>query len=209
MHVNLLPTSFVWRRLLTHRLRQWGIALGVFVFLMICSNIQLFSKWLRYNSQLQETHASAEPVRELQSQLLQLNLESKSLQHKIDRLDRAVASDQVASILGIVGKGATIAKPLQIQEFHIVVNSKPTPNSVQKNGEAKSSSQSEQSTAVNATETHLTLRGIAGTSESITEFMHYLQSLNVFPNVELRSTSERFISSRVIHEFQLECISHE
>jgi hypothetical protein len=199
----------MWRRLLTHRLRQWGIALGVFIFLAACSNIRLFSQWLQYNSHLQETHASAEPVRDLQSQCLQLSHESRNLQQRIDRLQRAVASDQIASILGMVGMGSNIAAPLQIQEFQIVVTSKPAQTPASKEGGARSGDPLENPFAANANDTHLTLRGIAGSSESITAFMHYLQSLNVFPSVELRSTSERFISSRNIHEFQPECISHE
>ena len=67
MHVNLLPSSFTWRRLISKRVRQWGWVFGLLTIAILGWNANLFAKWLKKNLELQEIFAVAEPIREMQS----------------------------------------------------------------------------------------------------------------------------------------------
>ena len=213
MHVNLLPSSFVWRRLICKRLRQWGFVFVVLGVAVLLCNALLLEKWWRGFSALQESQAAADPIRQLQRERIHKSKEALVLEQKIDQLQAAVSRDRTNSLLGIIANGVLSSDgTVQIQELQVLVVAKPIASThltreSQSNAGPKPNSSAE-SKAMRS-ERQLTLRGIAIESESISTFMQSLQESKVFSNVELRSTQERLVSDRSVQEFQLECLSHE
>ncbi len=213
MHVNLLPSSFVWHRLIRKRLRQWGFAFAVISLVWLLCNAILLEKWWRGFSALQESQAAADPIRRLQQERIQKTKDALALEQKTKRLLDAVTQDHTNSLLGIVARGVrSTNSEVQIQELQVLIHAKPN-DAVGPIGDAhRSPGQRPSATAESKSmisERQLTLRGIAFESESITTFMHSLQESKAFSKVELRSTQERLVSDRSVQEFQLECLSHE
>ncbi len=213
MHVNLLPSSFVWRRLVCKRLRQWVVVfavLGVAVFLF---NAPLLEKWWRAFSALHESQVAADPIRRLQRDRIHKSKEALVLEQKIDQLQTAVSQDRTNSLLGIIANGVLSSDgTVQIQELQVLVVAKPIASThstreSQSNAGQRPNPSSESKSM--RSERQLTLRGIAIESESISTFVQSLQASKVFSKVELRSTQERLVSNRSVQEFQLECLSHE
>lgn len=213
MHVNLLPSSFVWRRLISKRLRQWGFVFVVLGVAVLLCNALLLEKWWRGFSALQESQAAADPIRQLQREMIHKSKEALVLEQKIDQLQAAVSQDRTNSLLGIIANGVLSSDgTVQIQELQVLVVAKPIASThltreSQSNAGPKPNSSAEGKAM--RSERQLTLRGIAIESESISAFMQSLQESKVFSNVELRSTQERLVSDRSVQEFQLECLSHE
>ncbi len=213
MHVNLLPTTFVWRRLIRKRLRQWGCVYGLLGVFIIYWNVQLIEKWWNGLRNLQAIHAVANPIRQLQSDSIQLSVNSIALQKKLNQLQAAISQDRTTSLLGIIASGVgSTGGTVQIQEMQVLVSARsyestgPT-RETQRGAVPKSNSPPE--TRFLGNQYQLTLRGVAIESESITSFMESLQSSSVFPKIELRSTQERLVSERFVQEFQMECLSYD
>ena len=213
MHVNLLPSSFVWRRLICKRLRQWGLAFSIVgVALLIC-NANLFGKWWRGFDEMQESQATADPIRQLQQDWKKKANEKSALEQKINQLKLVASQDHTISLLGIVANGVQVADgAVQIQEMQVLVSGKLIDSvtgirDLQRSAIPKPTSTAEVKSLRN--ESQLNLRGIAIGSDSISTLMQSLQDSNVFSKVELRSTQERLVSDRTVQEFQLECISLE
>ena len=213
MHVNLLPTSFVWRRLINKRLRQWGWMFGLLTIVFLGWNAHMIAKWWNGLRELQAIFVIAEPIRALQSDRIQLAKQTIELQKKIQQLKSALPQDRTCSVLGIIAQGVHATKSeIQIQETQFSVTTKAN-DAANSTRESPRSATTQQNAAKDAiafgTEYQLTIRGIAAEGESITEFVKSIQLTAAFPSVELRSTQERFVSERSLQEFQLECISHE
>jgi len=213
MHVNLLPTTFVWRRRIRKRLRQWGCVYGIFGAFVFAWNVQLIGKWWNGLHELQKIHAAAEPIRQLQSDRIRLAKQSLSLQQKINQLQAAVSKDRTTSFLGVVAAGVgSTARTIQIQEMQVAVSAKSSHSAApagdpQQWNNAKPNAPIESNFFGN--QYILTLRGIAIESESISAFMVSLQESSMFPKIELRSTQERFVSERPVQEFQMECVGYD
>jgi type II secretory pathway component PulL len=183
MHVNLLPRSFVLRRLVQQRLRQWACAFGAVGVVLVLLSLPLLNRWVAARQNLQLLQNAAEPIRELQGQQIELAKQSVAIEKKLGQLKKTVTIDRSTVLLGIVTQAVKAAEQqVQVQEMQVTVNE----------GQHR-----------------LTLRGLASASEPITLFMESLQASNVFPRVELRSTQERFVSDRTVQEFQLECLANE
>ena len=213
MHVNLLPSSFVWRRLVHKRLRQWGFVFAVIGVVVLLCNATLFGKWWRVFSELQESQAAADPIRRLQQERIKESKDALALEQKTKRLLDAVTQDHTNSLLGIVARGVLATnREVQIQELQLLIHAKPHdavgPIGDSQRGTGQRPNATAESKSM-VSEHQLTLRGIAFESESITTFMHSLQESKTFSKVELRSTQERLVSDRSVQEFQLECLSHE
>jgi len=213
MHVNLLPTSFVWRRLINKRLRQWGWMFGLLTIVFLGWNAHVFAKWWNGMCELQAIFVIAEPIRALQSDRIQLVKQTIELQKKIQQLKSALPQDRTCSVLGIIAQGVHATKSeIQIQETQFSMTTKSNEAALSRR-EAPPSATPQQNASKDAiafgTEYQLTVRGIAAEGESITEFVKSIQLTAAFPSVELRSTQERFVSERSLQEFQLECVSHE
>jgi hypothetical protein len=213
MHVNLLPATFVWRRRMRKRLRQWGCVYGAFGGLVLAWNVQLIGKWWNGLHELQKIHAATEPIRQLQSDRIRLATQSFALQQKINQLQAAVSKDRTTSFLGVVAAGVgSTAKTVQIQEMQVSVTAKsndstPPAGEPLRGANAKPIAPIENRFLGN--QYMLTLRGIAIESESITEFMESLQESRLFPKIELRSTQERIVLERPVQEFQMECFGYD
>lgn len=209
MYVNLLPTTFIWKQLIYRRLRQWATAFAMLGFVMLAVNAQLLSKWMKCNSQLQATHQDSEPIRKLETDRLQSIEEALSIQTKAESLKDLVGPDRILSLLGIVSQSSVNARgPVQIQEMHVSIQNKQLSTTASTSRTGGDGKETPKPSDVE-TEMLVTLRGIAADSSTITSFMQGLQESKVFPRVELRSTREKLVSERSIHEFQLECIHHE
>ncbi len=213
MHVNLLPPTFVWRRLFRKRIRQWGCAFGLLAVAFLGGNVQLFGQWWIDVREFQSMHADSEPIRQLQADRIELDKQSIALKQKIKQLQTAVSPDRTTSLLGIIVSGVNAANgAVQIQEMQVSVTAKSKEVIVPvRDTQPKSNPKplvSEENTSPEY-QYQLTLRGIAVESESISSFMNSLQSSTVFPKVELRSTQERVVSERSLQEFQLECLGNE
>lgn len=213
MHVNLLPASFVWRRLINKRLRQWGWMFGLLTIVILGWNANMFAKWWNGMRELQAIFATAEPIRELQSDRNQLARQTIELQKRIQHLKSALPQDRTCSVLGIIAQGVHATKSeIQIQETQFFVTTKlnDAANSTRESARTATPQQNAaKETPAFGTEYQMTVRGIAAEGESITEFVKSIQRTAAFPSVELRSTQERFVSERALQEFQLECVSHE
>jgi Tfp pilus assembly protein PilN len=214
MHVNLLPPSFVWRRLIHKRLRQWACAFGFLTIAFIGGNASLFAQWWIDLTESRAMHLAAAPVMVLQKKRSQIAQDSSALAQKIKQLQSITSQDRSASIIGVIAKsiGSTHG-PVQLQEMQVAVTTMPvdTPASDKKpvynSNPARARPSVENKLTVK--QYQMTLKGIAIESEAISAFMENLQKSSVFPKVELRSTQERVVSERSIQEFQLECIGNE
>jgi len=213
MHVNLLPTSFVWRRLINKRLRQWGWMFGLLTIVFLGWNARLFAQWWNGMRELQAVFDIAEPIRTLQSDRIQLARQTIELQKRIQLLKSALPQDRTCSVLGIIAQGVHAAKSeIQIQEtqFSMTTKANDEANSTRESPRSKASQQNAaKETITYGTEYQMTVRGIAAEGESITEFVKRIQLTAAFPSVKLRSIQERFVSERSLQEFQLECVSHD
>ncbi len=213
MHVNLLPATFVWRRRMSKRLRQWGCVFGLLGVFVLAWNVQLIGKWWNGLHELRRIHAAAEPIRQLQSDRIRLATQSLSLQQKINQLQAAVSKDRTSSFLGVVAAGVgSTARTIQIQEMQVAVSPKPNDSAApaadpQRGTNAKPNAPMESKFLGN--QYILTLRGIAIESESISAFMESLQETSLFPKIELRSSQERLVSERHVQEFQMECVGYD
>jgi Tfp pilus assembly protein PilN len=183
MHVNLLPSSFVLKRLVHHRLRQWACAYGVVSVALILLCFPLLNAWAAARQNLQSLQIAAEPIRNLQGEQIKLSRKLIAVEEQLNQLKKTVLVDRSKTFLGVVTQAVQAAsQQVLIQELQVTSNE----------GQHR-----------------LTLRGLAAESESITQFMQSLQASNVFPKVELRSTQERVVSERTVQEFQLEAIADE
>ncbi len=213
MHVNLLPYSFVWRRLIRTRIRQWGCAFGLLGVFTLAWNVQLIGKWWNGLHELQVIYAATEPIRQLQSDRIQLATKSLAVKQKINQLRAAISQDRTTSLLGIVASGVgSTSETVQIQEMQVSVTAKLHDSAglvgeKQRGAGLKPNANPENNFLGN--QYQMTLRGVAIESESITAFMDSLQEWSVFPKIELRSTQERLVSERSVQEFQLECVSYD
>ena len=213
MHVNLLPSTFVWRRLMRNRIRQWGCAFGLLGVFVLVWNVQLIGKWYNGVHELQLIHAGAEPIRQLQSDRIQLATKSLAIKQKINQLQADISLDRTTSILGIIASGVgSTGESVQIQELQVSVSAKLNDSTglvreTQRGSGPKPNANPENIFLGN--QYQLTLRGVAIESESISAFMDSLQEWSVFPKIELRSTKERLVSERSVQEFQLECVSYD
>jgi Tfp pilus assembly protein PilN len=183
MHVNLLPSSFVLKRLVQQRIRQWACVYGVVGVALILLCFPLLNAWAGARHRLEQLLIAVEPSRDLQAEQIELVKQSMAVEQKLGQLKKTVIIDRSTALLGVVTQAVQAAgRQVQIQEMQVMSNE----------GQHR-----------------LTLRGLAADSESITRFMESLQTSKVFPRVELRSTQERFISERTVQEFQLECLADE
>jgi hypothetical protein len=219
MYVNLLPKSFVWRRAIQRRLRQWGIFYGILLAALACWNIPLVQEWIGKRGQLQEIQTATNHILDLQVDRMDLAKEVVVLQQNIGQLSRATTNDKTTSILGILARGVYATdNQVQIQEMQLAVSPKseepanPSSGSGvnQRSSKLISTNNAKRgSDAVPPSEYRLTLRGIATKSDAITTLVNSLQESKAFPTVELRSTHEQIISEQPVQEFQLECLGDE
>lgn len=214
MHVNLLPTSFVWQQLLRNRLRQWTLAFAVLPIVFFVSNASLFSQWWRDLREHQEMQLAAEPARMLQDRRVEITKASVALKQKIENLQALTKVDRSTSILGIVANSVeSTNKKVQIQNLQVsvqpkVMDAKPTKNPPASH-QSPSRPNGSNAIAVSENQITLTLKGIAMESESISKLVDAIQQSNAFPKIELRSTQERVVLDRSIQDFELECHGNE
>jgi hypothetical protein len=213
VHVNLLPSSFTWRRLISKRVRQWGWMFGLLTIAVLGWNAHLFAKWLKWNLEIQQIFAIAKPIREMQSDRLQLADQAAELEKKIKQLNSALAQDRTCSVLGIIAQGVRATNStIQIQEAHFSMMAKPNDSAKPTREPQRSVTPQPSSSKLTfalETDYQISMRGVAVDGDSITEFVKSIQQSSAFPRVELRSTQERIVSERLLQEFQLECLSHE
>ncbi len=213
MHVNLLPSSFTWRRLISKRVRQWGWMFGLLTIAVLGWNASLFAKWLNGNLELQEILSVSQPIRDLQSDRIELTKQAFELEKKIKQLKSTLAQDRTCSVLGIIAQGVRATdSAIQIQETQFSMTAR-------SNDFAKTTRETQHATttppsafamiAAPEIEYQVTMRGLAVEGDSIHEFVKSIQQSSAFPKVELRSTHERVVSERLLQEFQLECLSHD
>ncbi len=214
MHVNLLPSSFVWQQLLRNRLRQWTLAFAVLPIVFIVSNASLFAQWWSDLREHQEMQLAAEPARKLQESRVEIAKATIALKQKIENLQALTKIDRSTSILGIVASSVeSTDKKVQIQHLQVSVQPKMMEAKPTKTP-ANSSENSARPYGVNAiavpeNQITLTLKGIAIESESISKLVDAIQQSNAFPKIELRSTQERVVLDRAIQDFELECHGNE
>lgn len=214
MHVNLLPSSFVWQQLLRKRLRQWAFALAFLFFVLIASNVPLIVQWLVDLQEYQSMQLAAEPARKLQDDRIEITKATLSLKHKIENLQAITARDRGTSLLGLIANSVKATdKTVQIQQLHVSIETKSTemqsanPTLISNASPARQNLMT--STPVPDHQVCLKLKGIAVESESISKFVDSIQRSGVFPKVELHSMQERMLLDRSIQDFELECFGNE
>lgn len=218
MKVNLLPKSFVWRRAIQRRLRQWSLFFGALFLALACWNAPLVQEWFDKGSQLQNLPAATTHIRDMQVNRIDLAKEVAMLERKIGQLLRTTTNDQTTSILGILTQGIhATEKQVQIQEMQLSINPQSSnvanpataPGNNSNTTKFVSTTSKLQSDLIPPDEYKLTLRGIAVRSDAITTLVNSIQESEAFPVVELRSTHEQVISDQSMQEFLLECLGHE
>lgn len=214
MHVNLLPSSFVWQQLLRKRLRQWAFALAFLFFVLIASNVPLIVQWWVDLQEYQSMQLAAEPARKLQDDRIEITKATLGLKHKIESLEAITARDRGTSLLGLIANSVKATdKTVQIQQLHVSIETKSTEMQSANPTQISNASPARQnlmaSTPVPDHQVCLTLKGIAVESESISKFVDSIQRSGVFPKVELHSMQERMLLDRSIQDFELECFGNE
>jgi Tfp pilus assembly protein PilN len=214
MHVNLLPSSFVWQQLLRKRLRQWAFALAFLFFVLIASNVPLIVQWWVDLQEYQSMQLAAEPARKLQDDRIEITKATLSLKHKIENLQAITARDRGTSLLGLIANSVNATdKTVQIQQLHVSIETKSTemqsanPTLISNASPARQNLMT--STPVPDHQVCLKLKGIAVESESISKFVDSIQRSGVFPKVELHSMQEQMLLDRSIQDFELECFGNE
>jgi Tfp pilus assembly protein PilN len=214
MHVNLLPSSFVWQQLLRKRLRQWAFALAFLFFVLIASNVPLIVQWWVDLQEYQSMQLAAEPARKLQDDRIEITKATLGLKHKIESLQAITARDRGTSLLGLIANSVNATdKTVQIQQLHVSIETKSTemqsanPTLISNASPARQNLMT--STPVPDHQVCLKLKGIAVESESISKFVDSIQRSGVFPKVELHSMQERMLLDRSIQDFELECFGNE
>lgn len=214
MHVNLLPSSFVWQQLLRKRLRQWAFALAFLFFVLIASNVPLIVQWWVDLQEYQSMQLAAEPARKLQDDRIEITKATLSLKHKIENLQAITARDRGTSLLGLIANSVNATdKTVQIQQLHVSIETKSTEMQSANPTQISNASPARQnlmtSTPVPDHQVCLKLKGIAVESESISKFVDSIQRSGVFPKVELHSMQEQMLLDRSIQDFELECFGNE
>jgi len=214
MHVNLLPSSFVWQQLLRKRLRQWAFALAFLFFVLIASNVPLIVQWWVDLQEYQSMQLAAEPARKLQDDRIEITKATLSLKHKIENLQAITARDRGTSLLGLIANSVNATdKTVQIQQLNVSIETKSTemqsanPTLISNASPARQNLMT--STPVPDHQVCLKLKGIAVESESISKFVDSIQRSGVFPKVELHSMQERMLLDRSIQDYELECFGNE
>ena len=214
MHVNLLPSSFVWQQLLRKRLRQWACALGCLLIVLIASNVSLIVQWWVDLQEYQSMQLAAEPARKLQDSRIEITKALHGLKQKSECLQALTDRDRGTSLLGLIANGVNATdKTVQVQQLHVSIENKSpetqSVNPAQVSNATPSRTNPPTGNQLPENQIRLTLKGIAVESESISRFVDSIQRSNVFPKVELRSTQERVLMDRSIQEFELECFGNE
>lgn len=214
MHVNLLPSSFVWQQLVRKRLRQWAWALACFLVVLIALKTPLIVQWSIDLQEYQAMQLAAEPAKKLQDSRIELTKATLQLKQKIETLQALTTRDRGTSLLGLVANGVNATdKTVQIQQLHVSIETKIqemlSPSLTLTSNASPARTNRMTSLQVPDNQTRLTLKGIAAQSESISKFVDSIQQSNVFPKVELRSTQERHLQGRSIQDFELECFGDE
>jgi Tfp pilus assembly protein PilN len=214
MHVNLLPSSFVWQQLLRKRLRQWACALAGLTIVWIVANAPLIIQWWVDLQEHQTMQLAAEPARELQDNRIEIAKATLGLKQKIESLQALTARDRGTSLLGLIANSVNATdKTVQIQQLHVNIETKSlevqpaNPTVISTANPARTNLPTVSNVLEN--QVRLTLKGIAVESESISKFADAIQRSRVFPKVELRSTQERVVQDRSIQDFELECFANE
>jgi hypothetical protein len=218
MHVNLLPSSFVWRRLARKRIRQWTLGFGCLFFLFVLANQHLLLGLWKGRCEYHALHSSIEPICELQNRQADLANQSGALLQKIKLLKVVVSPDRTTSFLRLLSQGVEANEgKIQIREFQVTLteptkqdlNRPKAPLSTNTEKSTKSSTGVVPDGRTTGVQYQMSMRGISTEGESISKLVDELQKSSVFPEIELRSTQERFVSERMIQEFQLEGVGNE
>lgn len=220
MHVNLLPSSFLWKRLLRKRLRQWACAFSCLLILLIASNVPMIIhvpmiiQWWVNLQDYQAMQLAAEPIRKLQDSRIEITKSLHALKQKTESLQARTALDRSTSLLGLIASGVNATdKTVQIQQLQVSIETKSVemqsanPALVSNGSPSRTNPPTVNLVANN--QLRLTLKGLAVQSESISKFVNSIQQTNVFSRVELRSTQERMLLDRSIQDFELECFGNE
>ncbi len=183
MYINLLPSSFVLKRLVRRRLRQWACVYGVVGVAVVLLYFPLMSQWSSACHELRIYQLKSEPIRELQSQQIGYVKQSMVVDQKVAQIKKTIVIDRSTSLLGVVTQAIKDTnRQIQLQEMQVITS----------DGQHR-----------------LAVRGIALEGEAITQLLESLQGSKVFPRVELRSTQEKLVLSRNVQEFQVECLTNE
>jgi hypothetical protein len=214
MHVNLLPSSFVWQQLLRKRLRHWAFALGCLLIVLIASNVSLIVQWWVDLQDYQSMQLAAEPARKLQDSRIEITKALHVLKQKTEFLKALTDRDRGTSLLGLIASGVNATdKTVQVQQLQVSIENKSPETQSVNPAQVSTASPSRKNPPIGDhvpdNQIRLTLKGIAVESESISRFVDSIQRSNIFPKVELRSTQERMLLDRSIQDFELECFGNE
>jgi len=220
MHVNLLPPDWVWRQQLRRLLRPWLALAAVMASLLLVANLPLLFQWVRQVSINRELAAAIRPVQMLQEQLEGVRLETAKKQIKLNQLQSSIFPDVTSNLMGLVAT-AMADKQLQIQLKELQMSSRRLQSS-----EAMDARSSRRSPGTNrkaggpvgddrsgkpdsTTALSVRLTGQATDAEQVARLVDALEEVGLFASVRLPALRERTSGGGLMHEFELECDTHE
>jgi hypothetical protein len=220
MHVNLLPPDWVWRQQLRRLLRPWLVLAAVMASLLLVANLPLLFQWLRQVSINRELSAAIRPVQMLQEQLEGVRLETAKKQTKLNQLQSSSFPDVTSNLMGLVAT-AMDDKQLQIQLKELQMSSRRLQTSEAVDARSNRRSPSANRKAVgpvgddrsgkpdSAMAVSVRLTGQATDADQLARLVDTLEEVGLFASVRLPALRERLVGVGLMHEFELECDTHE
>jgi hypothetical protein len=220
MHVNLLPPDWVWRQRMRRLLRPWLVLATVMASLLLCANLPLLFRWGMQRSTSRQLAVAIRPVQMLRDQLESVSREAAQKQQKLRQLQSSIFPDVTSNLMGLVAT-AVAEQRLQIQVKDLQISSRWLNTS-----EANGASSNRRPTAANrgnatpsgnnrsgnlepALAVSVRLAGQAADAEQVARLVDKLQTAGLFASVRLPALRERTAGGQRMHEFELECDTHE
>jgi hypothetical protein len=201
MHVNLLPSEFVAHSRLVRAIKNWGLAIALWLLTLAAVSAPLEVKAFRIQQELDRFHSEVGPLRIKESKTRQLRSIARDLARRTERIQSVLPPNRIPSLLGIFGKTFhSEDAPIAIQDFLLTIQSE-TKNSAPTPGNATNP----QTKTANRFSTQILLRGYTANDPTVAEVIQKLDEYGVFQNVLLRSTKDAFVASHQVDEFELEC----
>jgi Tfp pilus assembly protein PilN len=183
MHVNLLPGSFRRQLIIRRCLSSWLLVWAACITLSLAVLAQRFGTLMSERNALAEMEASAEPIRQLMTDAVQLQNQLREQQQRVHRFQELAPQDKSLSLLAILSTRAqSIAGRVQVRRLALInsaarASSASSPPGVTAGGPQGATGQ-------------VIMEAVAEDDDAVASFLRSLRAANVFRHVELKSCSQ-------------------
>ena len=199
-HLNLLPTSALRYNRIWYRVRQYTAVWILVIIAGIAVSIgESCRVWVAYVRMLDLEH-SAEPVRETQQQLAEMQRKLSVLQSRESLLAMLDRMEQPVQILGIISRSTTPERA-EVQVSEMIL----TPHQVPEVIDSYDTRGQKTTTTKNLQKVRLKLEGLGIDDLAVARFVAGLRESSVFETVALKSSTRIESLPGERRRFSVEC----